>query len=120
MNRWKKGQALLLTTFSMTALFGAMGLAVDLGWGYYLQKVDQSAADAAALSAASSALESMGQTTSPSCGGNVQCQTSLSDCPLSGNLQAGCLYAAQNGVTTGGGGGRQSIRLSAGTSSTAP
>src|SRR6266571_4575679 len=45
------GQAIVLVTLALFAMAGLMGLAVDLGWSFYLKKQAQSSADAAALSA---------------------------------------------------------------------
>src|ERR1700722_5008213 len=91
----RKGQALVMASLSLTMVLGMVGLVVDLGFGRYTRRVAQSAADAAALAAASQALSSAGQTGTPVCGGNVHCQ-SLASCPSSGNLQNGCLYGQQN------------------------
>jgi Flp pilus assembly protein TadG len=115
----KKGQALLFTTLSLTLLCGMLGLAIDLGWGRYTQRVTQTAADAAALAAASKALQDIGQSGTAQCGITVRCQD-LTACPGTGNLQAGCLYAQQNGMSQGGANGHQTLQLAAGTSSTAP
>ena len=50
--RSRSGQVLLMVTFSLVAMTGMFALAVDLGWGQYLQRNAQKAADAAALAAA--------------------------------------------------------------------
>jgi hypothetical protein len=117
--RSESGQAILLTTLSLVFICGMVGLVVDLGWGHYTHRVTQAAADAAALAAASKALADVGQTGTPTCAINVQCQE-LAPCPGSGNLESGCQYAGQNGITQGGAGGRQSVQLAAGTTATAP
>ena len=114
-----RGQALLLTVLSLTVVFGVLGLAVDVGWGYYTQRLTQAAADAAALSAASKALQDVGQTSAPVCGTNVTCQD-LGSCPTTGALYSGCEYAQQNGLSSGGMNGRQSIQIGAKTTSPAP
>src|SRR5690349_12899234 len=93
-----RGQAILMTTLSLTLLFGIVGLALDLGWGHYVQREAQAAADAAALAAASKALEGVGQGGTPTCGTNVRCQD-LSACPATDNLNSGCLYGRQNGFS---------------------
>lgn len=115
----KKGQALVMATISLTLALAIIGLVVDLGFGRYTRRVAQAAADAAALAAASQALSAAGQTATIQCGVNAQCQSSTS-CPASGNLQVGCLYGQQNGVTAGGAGGRQSLQMAGGTTSPAP
>jgi len=112
----QKGQALLLTTFSLTALFGMMGLAIDVGYGHYNQRVAQSAADSAALASASAALDSIGQVGTPGCGGNVQCGEATA-CPAGGNFAVACKYASNNGIAQG---GRQAMRMAGGVNSTAP
>ncbi len=117
--RSSRGQALLLTVLSLSVVFGMLGLAVDVGWGYYTQRLAQSAADAAALAAVSKALQDIGQTSTPLCAHNVTCQD-LGDCPTSGALYNGCLYAQQNGFSAGGMNGRQTLQVQAGTSSSAP
>src|SRR5579871_3928360 len=91
----QKGQALLLTTISLAGIFGMVGLAVDVGYGRYVQRVTQASADAAALAAASAALDAMGQTAAASCTSGVSCG-SLAPCPSTGSLQSGCLYAQQD------------------------
>jgi hypothetical protein len=115
----RKGQALLFTTLSLTFVCGMLGLAIDLGWGRYTQRLTQTAADSAALAAASKALQDLGQTGTGTCGTTVQCQT-MTACPATGNLQAGCLYSQQNGLSQGGANGHQALQLAGGTTSTAP
>ncbi len=84
-------------------MFGAMGLAIDLGWGYYKRGTGQAAADAAALAAATYA-----QSNGYSCGTNGVICGSTTTCanppvtPPTNDLQAGCLYAQANGYLNGG------------------
>src|SRR5256885_10134042 len=47
--RRRSGQAGILMVLSLTLLFGVLGLAVDIGWGYFKRQAAQTAADAAAL-----------------------------------------------------------------------
>ncbi len=112
--RRQKGQVLLMSTLSLTLLFGMVGLAVEVGWAMYVRALAQSAADAAALGAASQALTTLGQTAEAVCGVSVRCQT-MTACPSSGNLQSGCLYAQQNGFTPGGANGGQTLQIAGGT-----
>jgi hypothetical protein len=86
---------------------GLLGLAIDLGWAYFVKKSAQNAADAAALAAAYQALAANGETVTPfpNPGG------SGGDCDLSGNLQTACQYAEQNDFNPGGHGGRQKINI---------
>ena len=119
----QRGQALLLVTLSLFAMCGLLGLAVDLGWSYFIQKSAQNAADSAALSAAYQALcgspsscnspPAPGETV-PITLGNVNSQQSSPCAPgNSNNLSYGCLLAQQNGFTPGGNGGRQSVTITA-------
>jgi Flp pilus assembly protein TadG len=121
----QRGQALLLVTLSLFAMCGLLGLAIDLGWSYFIQKSAQNAADSAALSAAHQAL--CGPGSSSSCGspsapgetvpitcGNVNCQPATACAPgNSNNLSSGCFFAQQNGFTPGGNGGRQNVTIAA-------
>lgn len=50
--RDERGVTLAITAVTMTALLAITGLAVDAGWWYALHRQNQSAADAAAISAA--------------------------------------------------------------------
>lgn len=94
--RPQSGQALVLTSFSLLFLFATIGLAVDLGWAYYLKLRVQTAADAAATAAAIYA-----NTNGDVCGaGSVSCGTTytcIGTTPPTTSLQAGCLYATQDG-----------------------
>jgi Flp pilus assembly protein TadG len=49
----QSGQALVAATFGLVVLLGAAGLAVDMGYLRYQKRLQQSAADSAALAAAS-------------------------------------------------------------------
>jgi hypothetical protein len=114
----RRGQALLLVTLSLFAMCGLLGLAVDLGWSYYVKKSAQNAADSAALAAAYAALSTVGETTPFPASYNH----SLGSCPESGvsELSTGCLYAAQEsnyGFTSGGDGGRQNVTMESGANS---
>ena len=96
----RAGQTLLMGTLSLVLFFSVLGLAVDIGWSYFRRHAAQAAADAAALAAASWA-----KTNGYTCGVNgVVCGTTYTCAgvsPPTDELQAGCLYAAQNGFTTG-------------------
>ena len=101
---------------SLTTLFGVLGLGIDVGWGYFKRQAAQTAADAAALSAASYASNN-GLT----CGtGGAVCGTAtpglirMRATPIN-DLQVGCLYAAANGYVNH---GNQGVSLMANT--TAP
>lgn len=96
----RAGQTLLIGTLSLVFFFCTLGLAVDIGWAYFERHAAQSAADAAALAAASWA-----QTNGYTCGtNNVVCNTTYTCAgasPAADELQAGCMYAAQNGFSNG-------------------
>ena len=112
----RRGQALVLCVVSLGVLMGVLALAVEVGWARFVQRQAQSAADAAALAAAEAALKQM-QTDGGLAAAGVQ---SATDCPSSGNLQTGCLYAAENGFEAGGYGGRQTVKIAAGLDSAPP
>src|SRR5579871_5615416 len=114
----RRGQALLLVTLSLFAMCGLLGLAVDLGWSYFIKKSAQNAVDAAALAAAYRAVEVVGETAPfPSSYSHA-----LAPCPQSGVdvLAKGCLYANQNGLgfSAGGDSGRQNVTVESGANST--
>ena len=48
----RKGQALVMVTFALFAMIGVIGLSMDLGWSFFVRKAAQSAADTAAMAAA--------------------------------------------------------------------
>jgi len=124
--RGRRGQVIILTTLSLFAMCGMMGLAVDLGWSYFVRKSAQAAADGAALAAVQAALKATGLKGPVVCGVGVTCQPTPTPCPASvasppsDNLNAGCLYAKANGFLTGGVQGRQNVLISADTSSPPP
>src|SRR5512143_3783320 len=45
------GQAIVMVSLALFSMAGMMGLAVDLGWSYFTQKIAQASADGAALAA---------------------------------------------------------------------
>jgi Flp pilus assembly protein TadG len=93
----RRGQALLLVTLALFAMCGLLGLAVDLGWGYFVKKSAQASADAGAMAAAYYVLAQVGQT------GTVSPATygfsGNNPCPDTGKagLVVGCQYAQQSG-----------------------
>lgn len=117
----ESGQALLLLTVSLIAMFGLLGLVVDIGWARFRQHAAQAAAESAALAAAEAAIAS-GNGNFPCGSKKVACEE-LRSCadPPEGtpvdNLGNGCLYAAANGFRHR---GRQAVTLSAGNTSPAP
>jgi hypothetical protein len=99
-NQSKRGQALLMITLALFAMCGLIGLAVDLGWSFFVRKAAQASADAAAVAAARAAITRIGVGGPWSCSsGSAQCVSPPVDCPAAGgfaDLQAGCQYARQN------------------------
>ena len=98
----RAGQILVLSTLILVFLFGVIGLAVDIGFAFMTKRRAQTAADAAAVGAAVYA-----RVNGDSCGINVVCGTAYSCAnppvsPPTNSLQAGCLYAKQNGFLNDG------------------
>ena len=92
-----------LVTFALFAMCGLMGLAVDLGWSFYVHKTARAAADSAALAAVKEALaQTVGTPGSVSCTtAGITC-SGLIDCSAAtGTLQVACQYAQQNGFSSG-------------------
>jgi hypothetical protein len=121
-----RGQILVMATLALFAMCGMLGLAIDLGWSYFVKKSAQAAADSAALAAALAAFEVVGQNSPYTCGVGLTCQATPAPClspppnPPSNNLDNGCLYAQSNGFTVGGNGGRQNVLIAADTTSPPP
>jgi hypothetical protein len=87
----RQGQALLLVTLSLFAMCGLLGLAVDLGWSYFVKKSAQNAADSAAMADAYQA---------------------LAKADFSGaDSSTAIWYAKQNLFLQGGDGGRQNVTI---------
>jgi hypothetical protein len=97
------GQAIIMVTLALFFMFGIMGLAVDLGWEFFVKKHAQTAADAAALGAVYEAVRLLnGNYTSPCGRNNVDCPANPVSCGSianSSNLFSGCQYALQNGFS---------------------
>ena len=116
--RRQRGQALLMVSISAVLIFGMLGLAVDLGWGYFVKKSARAAADAAAMAAARKAFASLGSKGPYTCGAGLDCQAIAVNCSTlapSSNLYNGCRYALKNlttGLSTG-----QNLMMASGTGS---
>jgi Flp pilus assembly protein TadG len=95
LRRGRRGQALLLVTLSLFAMCGLLGLAVDLGWSYFVKKSAQNAADSAALAEAYQALANGGETAAS----------------FSGDPTVAAGYASQNLFAQGGNSGRQIVTV---------
>jgi Flp pilus assembly protein TadG len=117
MSRRKKtsgGQAIVMVTLALVAMCGMMGLAVDLGWSFFVQKQAQAAGDGAALAAVQEAVIRLGGGGAPvsgftcASGGTgatkVDCETAAITCAAvasTSNLHNGCLYAKTNSFDPG-------------------
>ena len=115
-NKRTSGQALVMVTLALIAMCGMMGLAVDLGWSFFVQKQAQVAADSAALAAVQALYSNLnGTVPTLSCGGLVTCSPTPTDCASigsTGNLASGCAYATANsraGRTMAGFDGRRQL-----------
>ncbi len=105
------GQALVLVTLALFAMTGIVGLAVDLGWSFFVEKRAQAAADAAALGAVQEAVVRIraggGTVTGFTCaasgtgGTQVECSGRIScgSVTATSNLNNGCQYALKNGFS---------------------
>jgi Flp pilus assembly protein TadG len=106
MTRRKKtsgGQAIVMVTLALVAMCGIMGLAVDLGWSFFVQKQAQAAADGAALAAVHEVFErKAGVVSTVTCGNSTNTDawcdnqnppTSCKTIAAPSNLYNGCLYA---------------------------
>jgi hypothetical protein len=90
----RSGQAIIMVTSSLLFTFSVMGLAIDLGWCYFLKMRVQTAADAAAISAAVYAKNNGDACGTVSCGVTYTCAGVT---PPTTSMQAGCLYATLDG-----------------------
>lgn len=116
----RTGQALVMVTLALIAMFGIIGLAVDLGWGFYVRRSAQAAADSAALAAAIQVYRNAGNPPYTCNESTVPCKP-ITDCTaLAGTpLYSGCQYAQQNGFTSTAG-GSQTVTLQSGVTAPPP
>ena len=126
-NKSRSGQALVMVTMSLTLMIGMLGLAVDMGWGYFRREAAQTAADAAAAAVVQAAMAS--SPNSQSCGSNnVWCgspagtATACPDTPPASPVTSfdyGCALALANGFANSAG-GSQTVTIQANATSSAP
>jgi hypothetical protein len=95
-----------MVALSLFAMCGLLGLAVDVGWSFFIKKSAQAAADSAALAGAAAAYAIDPSASSCPGGANkLNCTTGATHCntitSANGNLYNACQYAAQNGFTDG-------------------
>jgi hypothetical protein len=89
-----------MVAFALVAMCGILGLAVDLGWAYFVRSQAQKAADAGALAAVEQFLASNGVAISylacptGACQTNYSCAAGNSVPPPGNNLDSGCIYIA--------------------------
>jgi len=99
------GQALVMVTLALIAMCGMMGLAVDLGWSFFVQKQAQVAADAAALGAVQEAYGRQRPCAQAGSLTQMHCALPAANCSTitdqSNNLLNGCKYAERNGFVSG-------------------
>lgn len=123
--RTQRGQVLLMVTISLVAMIGMMALAVDLGWGNYVKRSAQKAADAAALAGVYRVYAEVGEEFLIPCSGETVCQEAA-PCPVqlpsqpSNSVEAACLYAKNNGFEQQGKNGRQTVLIAADRTSPPP
>jgi hypothetical protein len=108
------GQAIVMVTLALIAMCGMMGLAVDLGWSFFVEKQAQAAADGAALAAVQEAVSRLGGGGSAisgfTCGSSsagtgatqVDCEpanppTRCGSVLATSSLHVGCSFAKTNG-----------------------
>jgi Flp pilus assembly protein TadG len=114
----KTGSVLVMMTLAAIPMFAVVGLAVDLGWSFYVKRTAQAAADAAAMAAAKAAKDlGSGYT----CGALECTGATPLPCPgsFSGNLIAACQYAQRNGFDPSAN-SRQSVRIMASDATNSP
>jgi hypothetical protein len=107
----RRGQVIVMVTLVLFAMCGIMGLAVDLGWAYFVKKSAQAAADSAALAAASKAFDTVGEGGSYSTLDTPGTPVPCSSGGLGLVLLEGCAYAQRNGFSDS---GRQGVSMAAG------
>ncbi len=122
----KSGQAIVMVTLAMFAMFGVLGLAVDFGWAYFVKRSAQGAADSAAIATAEEMRRMTGVSGPYPClGGGGVCRDdtapfvclSTVTSITTDNLDNGCLYARQNGFQEV---APQRVRISEGSNSAPP
>jgi hypothetical protein len=105
-----------MVTISLIAMCGLMGLAVDLGWSFYVHKTARRAADAVAMAAVKQALASGLGEPPYTCSSSIFCQNAgLVACDSSSisgtNLWKACQYGPQNDFSVGGHNSHQNLRI---------
>src|SRR5215472_9859173 len=115
----RRGQILIFATLILVPMLGVLGLVTDFGYMHYVKMSAQSAAEAAAWSAAIDFHQTSGGATY-TCGGNVVCQSTPVACTPSittpqNSIEHGCMYAQAHGFN-----GVNQVTYVTGQSSTPP
>jgi type II secretory pathway pseudopilin PulG len=110
--------------FALVPIFAMVGLVTDVGWWYFTTEEARAAAEAAALAAIQSAMDSVKSGGTYTCGsGTLACQSTATGCattvpnPITSNLQDGCAYGIANGFKNT---GTQTVTIQANTTSPPP
>src|SRR5882724_8361450 len=115
----RSGQTAVLFTLALVPLLGMLGLVVDIGWAHFRMEAAQTAADSAAVAAALAAYSAAGGGSMTCSTPGIRCYTDETDCPAtmtsppSDNIQAGCMFARDNGFVTVTG-GKQHVSFQSG------
>jgi hypothetical protein len=111
------GQAAIFATLTMVPVLGMIGLVVDAGYAQMVREAAQTAAQSAAMGGIMMAKSATNFTCSSgvTCQSATACASSLSS-PTTNPITAACLYAKQNGFTSGGKSGDQGVTIAANTS----
>ncbi len=118
-NDRRRGQILIMATLVTIPLFGMLGLVTDLGYMHYVKMTAQSAAEAAAQAAIIDFHQTQGGA-AYSCGGNVVCASTQTNCTPNittpaNSIEHGCMYAQAHGFNAAG-----SVTYQTGTATTPP
>ena len=115
--RNRRGQTAVMFTLAIIPLFGIVGLVVEVGWAFFRKEAAQTAADAAATAAGLAAYQSAGGGSTLCSTPHVSCYSTEYVCPATlpsvpdNNIQAGCMYARDNGFVTA---GKQRVTIQSG------
>ncbi|MBV8771912.1 MAG: hypothetical protein JO166_06225, partial [Deltaproteobacteria bacterium] len=72
----QRGSAILMVMFSMIPILTMTGIVVDVGWAYFTRESAQTAAQAAAIAAAKSAMDGVAAGGTYTCGSHgLGCQS---------------------------------------------
>lgn len=124
--RRQRGQVLPLATLLIILMLSMVGFAMETGMAFFVRQQAHAAAESAAMATVLAAMTSVSGssvTCSSSGTAGTQCGTTAVTCgaspnsPPKTNIDNGCLFAKQNGFTTG---GNTAINILANNTSSAP